>query len=99
MIALVHTKDCTDTEDFVRVPRIEVAHIEGAFSEADADEVRALLTRLHDDRVRHIKQPLDLPDTDDTVVEEPLALEAGDVIDAELVDDDNPLALTTGEDD
>lgn len=95
VIALVRTKDCTDTEDFVRVPRIEIVHIEGAFNDDDADAVRSLLVSLHDDRVKHRKQPLDLPDTDTAPeISEPLALDAGeDVVDAELVDDDTYRAL------
>lgn len=99
-VVLLHTKDVHHTEDFEKVPRVEIVHIELAIDEDDADEVRALLRRLHDGRVRHVKQPLDLPDTDDTatVLEEPLALEAGDVVDAEVVDDeDAPLALTGAE--
>lgn len=94
VIALVRTKDCTDTEEFVRVPRIEIVHIEGAFNEDDADAVRSLLVSLHDDRVRHVRQPLDLPDPDEAPEPSaPLELEAGeDVVDAELVDDE-PLAL------
>lgn len=88
VIALVRTKDCTDTEDFVRVPRVEIVHIEGAFNDDDADAVRSLLVSLHDARVRARKQPLDFPDEDNTD-EGPLALEAGeeDVVDADVVDD------------
>ena len=94
VIALVRTKDCTDTEDFVRVPRIEIVHIEGAFNPDDEDALRSLLVSLHDDRMKHRKQPLDLPDIDDDVEQaEPLALEAGDVVDAEIVDK-SPLELT-----
>lgn len=95
VIALIRTKDCTDTEDFVRVPRIEIVHIEGAFNADDEDAVRSLLVSLHDDRVKHRKQPLDLPDVDEPAdVSEPLAIEAGeDIVDAEVVDD-GPLALT-----
>lgn len=94
VIALVRTKDCTDTEDFVRVPRIEIVHIEGAFNADDEDAVRSLLVSLHDDRVRHQRQPLDLPDPDEAAEPPaPLELEAGvEVVDAELVDD-GPLAL------
>lgn len=101
VIALVRTKDCTDTEDFVRVPRIEIVHIEGAFNPDDEDAVRSLLVSLHDDRVRHTKQPLDLPDVEeDLAVSDPLAIEAGeDVVDAEVVDEDGPLALTGAEGD
>lgn len=95
VIALIRTKDCTDTEDFVLVPRIEIVHIEGAFNADDEDAVRSLLVSLHDDRVKHRKQPLDLPDVDEPAdVSEPLAIEAGeDIVDAEVVDD-APLALT-----
>jgi hypothetical protein len=99
VIALVRTKDCTDTEDFVRVPRIEIVHIEGAFNPDDEDALRSLLVSLHDDRMRHRKQPLDLPDVDEApLVSDPLTLEAGDdVVDAEVVDDDGPLELTGAE--
>lgn len=82
VIALVRTKDVHHTEDFERVPRIEFVHVEGAFNEDDADAVRSLLVSLHDNRVRHVKQPLNLPDVDDDtdgdVVEGPLALEGAD---------------------
>lgn len=88
VVALVRTKDCTDTEEFVRVPRIEIVHIEGAFNEDDADAVRSLLVSLHDDRVRHQKQPLDLPDDGPAEDAGPRALEAGeDVVDAEVIED------------
>ncbi len=97
VVGIVHTKDVHHTEDFEKVPRIEFVAIEAAFDDADADEVRTLLRRLHDDRVKHVKQPLDLPDTGEESVEvvEPLAIEAAeDVVDAEVIDDDGPLALT-----
>lgn len=88
VIALVRTKDCTDTEEFVRVPRVEIVHIEGAFNPDDADAVRSLLVSLHDDRVRHRKQPLDIPD-DEVDLGEVLAIEAGDdIVDAEVVEFD-----------
>lgn len=91
VVALIHTKDVHDTEDFERIPRVELVAIEAAFDGTDADEVRALLLRLHDDRVRHIAQPLDLPDTDEPPagVDGIPALEAAvDVVDAEIVDDE-----------
>jgi len=90
VVALVRTKDCTDTEDFVRVPRIEIVHIEGAFNPDDEDALRSLLVSLHDDRMKHRKQPLDLPDIDEdaATLSDPLAIEAGEyVVDAEVVDD------------
>lgn len=98
VVALMHTKDVHHTEDFERVPRVELVHIEVAL-DAEADQrVRDLLLELHDARVSHVKQPLDLPDTDDeepVELVEPLAIEAGDdVVDAEVIDDDAPLALT-----
>jgi hypothetical protein len=99
-IVLLRTKDVHNTEDFERVPRVEIMHVEPAFDSDDADAVRSLLVSLHDARVSHVKQPLDLPDTDDTevLVDGPLELEAGDdVIDAEVVEDDGPLALTGSE--
>lgn len=92
-VVLLHTKDVHHTEDFERIPRVEIVHIEPAFESDDADEIRALITRLHDTRVAHIKQPLDLPDTDVPVEPvAPLELEAratdeDDVVDAELIDD------------
>ncbi|WP_431800371.1 hypothetical protein [Microbacterium kunmingense] len=98
VVALVRTKDCTDTEEFVRVPRIEIVHIEGAFNDDDADAVRSLLVSLHDDRVRHRREPLDLPDVDADVNADgdgPLQIEAADIVDAELIDDD---LVTTGKD-
>lgn len=91
VVALVRTKEITSTEDYIKVPKVEIVHVEGAFDEADADEVRALLLRLHDDRVKHVKQPLDLPDTEERAVDlvEPRAIEAGDdVVDAEVIDED-----------
>lgn len=100
IVALIHTKDVTHTEDFERVPRIEIVHVELAVEGELNDRARELLKELHDARISHVKQPLDFPSDEasasgDAPVEEPLALEAGEVvIDAELVDDDAPLALT-----
>ena len=97
VVALIRTKEITQTEDFERVPKVEVVAIELAVDEEDAEAVRELLQILHDARVAHIKQPLDLPDTDDDGpdVSDPLAIEAAEIIvDAEVVDDDSPLALT-----
>lgn len=92
VVALIHTKDVHHTEDFERVPRVEIVHIEVAL-DADLDQrTRDLLIELHDARVSHVKQPLDLPDTEeDEPVElvEPFAIEAGEeVIDAEVIDED-----------
>lgn len=91
VVALIHTKDVHHTEDFERVPRVEIVHIEVAL-DADADQrVRDLLLELHDARVSHVKQPLDLPDTDEEPVElvEPLAIAAGEeVVDAEVIDEE-----------
>ncbi|MFI8593753.1 hypothetical protein ACIGCK_04895 [Microbacterium sp. NPDC078428] len=97
VVGLVRTKDVHQTEDFERVPRAEFVAIEPAIDSLDADAARELLQRLHDRRVRHVKQPLDLPDVDEAEGEvvESLAIEAADVVDAEVVDDeDAPLALT-----
>ncbi|MEQ6898982.1 hypothetical protein [Microbacterium sp. KR10-403] len=88
VIGLIHTKDCHDTEAFERVPRVELVAIEGAFNEVDAEQVRALLIRLHDDRVRHVKQPLDLPDQDD-FGGAMLAIDQAEIVDADVVDDEN----------
>lgn len=100
VVGLIHTKDVTHTEDFERVPRIEFVVIEIAIDADDQEALRGLITRLHDARVRHVKQPLDLPDTEpaDTEPDGPLALEAGedDVVDAELVDE--PTTTTEKED-
>jgi hypothetical protein len=98
VVGLVRTKDYQNTEDFERVPRIEFVVIEIAIDADDQEALRGLITRLHDDRVRHVKQPLDLPDVDDAPtgeVEGPLAIEAGEeIVDADIEDDDAPLALT-----
>lgn len=100
VVGLIHTKDVTHTEDFERVPRVEFVVIEIAIDADDQEALRGLITRLHDARVRHVKQPLDLPDTDpaESAPDGPLALEAGedDVVDAELVDE--PTTTTEKED-
>lgn len=85
VVAVVRTKDVHHTEDYERVARVEIVHIEGAFNDDDADAVRSLLVSLHDDRVRARKQPLDFPDDVEVTVDDPLAIEAADVVDAELV--------------
>lgn len=90
VVALVHTKDVHHTENFERVPRVEVVAIEGAFDDADADEVRALLTRLHDKRVKHVKQPLNLPDDEPAVPAEPLELEASTGVYMFVIVDEQP---------
>jgi hypothetical protein len=77
VVGLIHTKEITQTEDFQRVPKIAFVHVEIAVDPDDADEVRELITRLHDARVGHIKQPLDLPSTDEPpLMAVPLELEA-----------------------
>lgn len=63
-VVLLHTKDVHHTEDFEKVPRVAIVHIEPAIDPDDAETVRDLIVRLHDTRVAHIKQPLDLPDPD-----------------------------------
>lgn len=89
IVALVRTKEVLWNEEHVRVPKIEVVHVE-AVPDDQADDVRQLLVDLHDARLMHVAQPLDLPDPDDEADEpEPLAIEAGDdVVDAEVVEDD-----------
>lgn len=89
-VVLLRTKDVHHTEDFERVPRVEVVHVEPAFDADDAQEIRDLIVRLHDDRVGHMQPPLDLPTTDEPAVLSPLALEAGeDIEDADVIDTDN----------
>ncbi|HEY9310260.1 MAG TPA: hypothetical protein VIP82_20850 [Microbacterium sp.] len=75
VVALVRTKEITQTENFERVPKLEIVHVEIAIDEDDQEAVRDLLRRLRDRRVQHIKQPLDLPDTE-PVPAVPLELEA-----------------------
>jgi hypothetical protein len=98
VVGLIRTKEITQTENFERVPKIELVHVEIAIDGEDQDAVRVLLQRLHDARVQHVKQPLDLPDTDDAPAAGPLALEAsdGDVVDAEVVEE--PTTTTSEED-
>ncbi len=100
IVALVRTKEITQNEHFERVPKVELVHVEIAIDEDDQEALRGLIQRLHDSRVQHVKQPLDLPDVDtDLTVEGPLAIESGEeVIDAEVVDDDAPLTTSTGKD-
>lgn len=89
VVGLVRTKEITQNESFERIPKIEFVAIELAVDGEDDDAARALLQRLHDSRVQHVKQPLDLPDTEEPAAA-PLELEAsvdGDVVDAELVED------------
>lgn len=101
VVALIRTKEITSTEEFIRVPKVEVVAIEVALDQGDQDAVRELLQDLHDARVAHVKQPLDLPDIDEDAapaVSDPLAIEAGeDVVVAEVVDEDGPLSLTGAE--
>lgn len=96
VVGLVHTKDITHTEDFERVPRVEFVVIELAIDPDDQEALRGLITRLHDARVAHVKQPLDLPDPDaeqPAEVPAPLELtasvEAVDIVDAEVVPDED----------
>ncbi|MBN9210530.1 MAG: hypothetical protein BGO45_04725 [Microbacterium sp. 71-36] len=71
VVGLVRTKEITENENFERIPKIEFVAIELAVDGDDDADVRQLLQRLHDARVQHIKQPLDLPDEGD--VPEPAA--------------------------
>jgi len=86
IVAILRTKDFQSTEDYERVPRVEVVAVEVALDATEDEALRDWLTQLHDTRVAHVKQPLDLPDEDDEP-REPLMLEAGDIVDAELVDE------------
>lgn len=77
IVALVRTKEITQNEHFERVPKIELVHVEIAIDELDQEAVRDLIQQLHDARVQHVKQPLDLPDTDEPpVLAQPLELTA-----------------------
>lgn len=78
VVGLIHTKDITHTEDFERVPRIEFVVIELAVDDDDQEALRGLITRLHDARVKHVKQPLDLPDTEEPPLPTVLELEASE---------------------
>lgn len=78
VVALVRTKEITQNEHFERVPKIEIVHIEIAIAADEQEPVRDLIQQLHDARVQHIKQPLDLPDTEEKPEPSaPLELEAG----------------------
>lgn len=75
IVALVRTKEITQNEHFERVPKIELVHVEIAIDDVDQHAVRELIKQLHDARVQHIKQPLDLPVTDEPpVLAQPLEL-------------------------
>lgn len=77
IVALVRTKEITQNEHFERVPKIELVHVEIAIDPEGQDVIRELIQQLHDARVQHIKQPLDLPDTDEPpVLAQPLELTA-----------------------
>lgn len=90
VVMLVRTQEVTRNKDYETVPKVEVVHLE-AVPDDQADEIRALLVKLHDERVGHQKQPLSFGDGDDPEQEPsaPLALEAStdDVVDAEVVDE------------
>jgi len=77
VVGLVRTKEITQNENFDRVPKIEFVVIELAVDEEHDEAARELLKQLHDARVQHVKQPLDLPDADEPpVLAQPLELEA-----------------------
>jgi hypothetical protein len=99
VVGLIRTKEVLSDKDFMKIPKVEFVHIEGAFDGDAADKVRELLVELHDDRVRHVRQPLDLPDVEETppVASAPLELTAAeeDVVDAE-VEDDEPAVIGAG---
>lgn len=100
VVGLVRTKEITHNELFERIPKIEFVAIELAVDGDEDAAARALLQRLHDARVQHVKQPLDLPDTDAPAAGAPLELEAStadDVVDAELVDDTTTPITTDAE--
>lgn len=95
VVGMIRTKEVLSDEDFTRVPKVEFVCVELAVDSEDQGAARDLLKKLHDSRVKHIKQPLDLPDVDEPTIDDPLELEeAGDVIDAEVVEDDE--LVTTG---
>lgn len=93
IVAIVRARTVTDTADYERVPQLEVLHVEAAGDEHDA-ELRRLLQDMHDNRVRHVKQPLDLGDditptlADDLAEITAAAHVDADVVDAELVQED-----------
>lgn len=91
VIAIVRTQEVTRNKEYATVPKLEIVHIEGAFSDDDADAVRSLLVSLHDDRVRARKQPLDFPDEaegDFGVAVAAIEAAGTDAVDAELVDEE-----------
>ncbi len=53
-----------------------------------------MITRLHDARVRHIKQPLDLPDTEEPPLAPILELEASDGMYSVIVVDEDKRKFT-----
>jgi hypothetical protein len=76
VVALVRTKEITQNDSFERIPKIEIVAIELAVDDDDQDAARGLLQRLHDARIRHVKVPLDLPDTEaESEAAAPLELE------------------------
>lgn len=78
IVGLIRTKEVLHDDDHQRVPKIEFVVVELAIDADDERSVRQLLTKLHDDRVKHIKQPLDLPDTEEPPLPTVLELEASD---------------------
>lgn len=95
VVALVRTKEITQNEHFERVPKIEVVHIEIAIDADDQDAVREFVKHLHDSRVQHIKQPLDLPDTEEPLLPvTPLELEASDGMYSVIVVDEDKRKFT-----
>lgn len=90
IVALVRTKEITQNEHFERVPKVELVHVEIAIDADDQAAVRDLILRLHDARVQHVKQPLDLPDTEEPpLMPLPLELEASDGMYSVIVVDED----------
>ena len=94
VVGIVRTKDYQNTEDFERVPRIEFVRIEIAIEPDDQEALRGLVQRLHDERVGHMKQPLDLPDTEQQPAPAPLELEASSGIYSIRIEDEPKVKFT-----
>jgi hypothetical protein len=94
IVALIRTKEITQTENFERVPKVELVHVEIAIDADDQEAVRDLIQQLHDARVQHIKQPLDLPDTEEPPLAPILELEASDGMYSVIVVDEDKRKFT-----
>lgn len=91
VVALVRATEVTDTKDYERIPRIEIVHVETADASND-EQIRDLLRDMHDERVRHVQEPIDFGDDLDVDNDTQAAIEAApstttdaDIVDAELI--------------